>query len=452
MILSQPEGVLHARVPALVRSRGSASSAVIGIFLAAFAIPVTFESIMWVVGSGSLANVVSFTPGAVGITQATNALALDTCCDVAEAHRGRLLDRPAADHDRLERPLRDRPRRLVFGWTGGKQLVGGVVRRREGQGGRAEGAARREEGAKKRSATHQARPCAGARATARGAEADDSGPSRRTASRLAAGAAEVRPFRLLVAWFVGAASRCWSPPRSCPASTSTGFGGALVVAALRRRPERGPPAARRGAAAAVHARARLPARARRRRGRCCARRGRVSTDALTVDAFGWALLAALVVAAVSVVLARGPRDERRRHVHAPRHAADRPPPGRACETDVPGISSSRSTGSRCRCCGARCATATRRDGALARGGHAPADRVGDRSLVADRREPGGDPARLERGHPRVPLGREGDRDADDLLGAAPTAPRSSGATRPASACSSTAARAAATCSRARPTT
>ena len=32
---------------------------VTGIFLAAFAIPVTFESIMWVTGSGSLANVVS---------------------------------------------------------------------------------------------------------------------------------------------------------------------------------------------------------------------------------------------------------------------------------------------------------------------------------------------------------------------------------------------------------
>jgi uncharacterized membrane protein YbhN (UPF0104 family) len=39
---------------------------VVGIFLAAFAIPVTFNSIMWVVGSGSLANVASFTPGAVG--------------------------------------------------------------------------------------------------------------------------------------------------------------------------------------------------------------------------------------------------------------------------------------------------------------------------------------------------------------------------------------------------
>ena len=37
---------------------------VIGIFLAAFAIPVTFESIMWVTGSGSLANVVSVTPWA----------------------------------------------------------------------------------------------------------------------------------------------------------------------------------------------------------------------------------------------------------------------------------------------------------------------------------------------------------------------------------------------------
>ena len=56
--------------------------AVIAIFLAAFAIPVTFNSIMWVIGSGSLANVASFTPGAIGVTQATNALALKTCCDV----------------------------------------------------------------------------------------------------------------------------------------------------------------------------------------------------------------------------------------------------------------------------------------------------------------------------------------------------------------------------------
>ena len=54
--------------------------------------------------------------------------------------------------------------------------------------------------------------------------------------------------------------------------------------------------------------------------------GRDMTDGvLTVDNFGWALLAALVVAAVSVVLAvfLGSR----RHVLAPHRAADRAPAG-----------------------------------------------------------------------------------------------------------------------------
>jgi uncharacterized membrane protein YbhN (UPF0104 family) len=96
---------------------------VIGIFLAAFAIPVTFESIMWVAGSGSLANVVSFTPGAVGITQATNALALDTCCDVA--------NNTAVAYSTAQQLIVTAWNVLlalvltvvVFGWTGGKLLV-----------------------------------------------------------------------------------------------------------------------------------------------------------------------------------------------------------------------------------------------------------------------------------------------------------------------------------------
>ena len=123
VILSRPKEYLtRAFLPSLLS--WLCKLTVIGIFLAAFAIPVTFESIMWVTGSGSLANVVSFTPGAVGITQATNALALDTCCDVP-TDRGRLLDRAAADHDRLERPRRARSRRLVSSaGRGGKQLVG----------------------------------------------------------------------------------------------------------------------------------------------------------------------------------------------------------------------------------------------------------------------------------------------------------------------------------------
>ena len=97
---------------------------VVGIFLAAFAIPVTFESIMWVMGSGSLANVVSVTPGAVGITQATNALALSTCCDVPNAQ--------AVDYSTAQQLITTAWNVLfaivltvwVFGWTGGKLLVG----------------------------------------------------------------------------------------------------------------------------------------------------------------------------------------------------------------------------------------------------------------------------------------------------------------------------------------
>jgi uncharacterized membrane protein YbhN (UPF0104 family) len=98
--------------------------AVIAIFLAAFAIPVTFSSIMWVVGSGSLANVVSVTPGSVGITQATNALALDACCDVPRE--------TAVDYSTAQQLITTAWNIVValvlvvwvFGWTGGKTLVG----------------------------------------------------------------------------------------------------------------------------------------------------------------------------------------------------------------------------------------------------------------------------------------------------------------------------------------
>ena len=99
-------------------------AAVTGILLAAFAIPVTFESIMWVFGSGSLANVASFTPGAVGVTQATNALALNACCDVPNS--------VAVDYSTAQQLLTTAWNQAlaillvccVFGWSGGKQLVG----------------------------------------------------------------------------------------------------------------------------------------------------------------------------------------------------------------------------------------------------------------------------------------------------------------------------------------
>jgi uncharacterized membrane protein YbhN (UPF0104 family) len=122
VILSRPkEYFAYAFFPSLLS--WLCKLAVIGVFLAAFAIPVTFESVMWVTGSGSLANTVSFTPGAVGITQATNALALDTCCDVAQT--------TAISYSTAQQLITTAWNVLValvlvvlaFGWTGGKLLV-----------------------------------------------------------------------------------------------------------------------------------------------------------------------------------------------------------------------------------------------------------------------------------------------------------------------------------------
>jgi uncharacterized membrane protein YbhN (UPF0104 family) len=122
VILSRPKEYLtRAFLPSLLS--WLCKLTVIGIFLAAFAIPVTFESVMWVTGSGSLANVASFTPGAVGITQATNALALDTCCDVA---RNTAIDYSTAQQlitTAWNIALAVVLVVLVFGWTGGKLLV-----------------------------------------------------------------------------------------------------------------------------------------------------------------------------------------------------------------------------------------------------------------------------------------------------------------------------------------
>jgi uncharacterized membrane protein YbhN (UPF0104 family) len=97
---------------------------VIAIFLAGFAIPVTFESVMWVTGSGSLANVASVTPGAAGITQATNALALDTCCDVPKDTAVAYSTAQQLIITAWNVAFATLLVIAIFGWTGGKQIVG----------------------------------------------------------------------------------------------------------------------------------------------------------------------------------------------------------------------------------------------------------------------------------------------------------------------------------------
>jgi uncharacterized membrane protein YbhN (UPF0104 family) len=94
---------------------------VTAIFLAGYSIPVTFHSIMSVIGGNSLANTVSATPGGVGVNQAVNAIALEDYADSATATAYSLGQQLAitAWNIMFAAVL------IVwaFGWTGGKLLV-----------------------------------------------------------------------------------------------------------------------------------------------------------------------------------------------------------------------------------------------------------------------------------------------------------------------------------------
>ena len=145
------------------------------------------------------------------------------------------------------------------------------------------------------------------------------------------------------------------------------------------------------------------------------------------------------------------RDERRRHVHRARRPANRPPPGwrgpnRRSRDHLPRDRRARAPGAPARDAGRE----RTQHGPLDRRRHARADRVGDRPLVPDRSEPGGDPARAPTTTSRRSAGwtRRAPRSRRAPL--PPTVRASRPSAPPASACSSTAARAAATCSRARP--
>ena len=62
-----------------------AGLAVVGVFLNAYGIPVTFDTLMHVAGGNSLANVTSFTPGGVGVTQAWNVASLQHVASTQDA-------------------------------------------------------------------------------------------------------------------------------------------------------------------------------------------------------------------------------------------------------------------------------------------------------------------------------------------------------------------------------
>jgi uncharacterized membrane protein YbhN (UPF0104 family) len=119
-ILARPRAYL---VRVVLPSLGAwlAKLAVIAVFLAGYAIPVTFHSVMSVVGGNSIANTVSVTPGGVGVNQATNVAALDNVTDAATATAYSLGQQLAITAWNMLFAVA-----IViwaFGWKGGRLLV-----------------------------------------------------------------------------------------------------------------------------------------------------------------------------------------------------------------------------------------------------------------------------------------------------------------------------------------
>ena len=94
---------------------------VIAVFLSAYDIPVSFHTLMRVVGGNSIANVTSVTPGGVGVTQAFNVASL----------KGITSSQNATAYSVAQQLVSTAWNVLLgillmawaFGWAGGKRLV-----------------------------------------------------------------------------------------------------------------------------------------------------------------------------------------------------------------------------------------------------------------------------------------------------------------------------------------
>jgi uncharacterized membrane protein YbhN (UPF0104 family) len=98
-----------------------AGLSITAIFMHAYAIPVTFHTLMSVTGSNSIANSVSLTPGGAGVQQAFNVAALNDITDSATATAFSVSQQlfSTAYHILMAIVVVV----WVFGWAGGKALV-----------------------------------------------------------------------------------------------------------------------------------------------------------------------------------------------------------------------------------------------------------------------------------------------------------------------------------------
>ncbi|MGH3128668.1 MAG: lysylphosphatidylglycerol synthase transmembrane domain-containing protein [Gaiellaceae bacterium] len=119
-ILAHP-GAYFARVflPELVA--WVANLAIVAIFMAAYAIPVTFHSVISVVGSNSISNSVSVTPGGAGVNQAMNVAALSDVTDSQTATAFSVSQQLVTTAWSLLLAIVLMV--WVFGWGGGRTLV-----------------------------------------------------------------------------------------------------------------------------------------------------------------------------------------------------------------------------------------------------------------------------------------------------------------------------------------
>ena len=96
---------------------------VIALFLAAYGIPVSFHTVMRIVGGNSIANVASVTPGGAGVNQAFNVASLNGVTDATTATAYSVAQQLVTMAWNIFFAFILMI--WAFGWTGGKELVGG---------------------------------------------------------------------------------------------------------------------------------------------------------------------------------------------------------------------------------------------------------------------------------------------------------------------------------------
>jgi uncharacterized membrane protein YbhN (UPF0104 family) len=98
-----------------------ASLGVMAVFLAAYSIPVTFDTLMRISGGNSIANVTSVTPGGAGVTQAFNVASLKGIASPTDATAYSVAQQLVTTAWNIIFGIAVVV--WAFGWSGGKQLV-----------------------------------------------------------------------------------------------------------------------------------------------------------------------------------------------------------------------------------------------------------------------------------------------------------------------------------------